>query len=139
VFTDWERELIETCRVGRLATIAFDGRPHLVPVCYALHGKRFAIAIDEKPKREGELARVRNINRDPRVALLIDRYDDDWNQLAWLRIDGLAAVFPQGRVEPGALTALRARYPQYEGMALERLPLILVSVERFSSWRWPTE
>jgi PPOX class probable F420-dependent enzyme len=135
MFADWERDLIVRSRVGRLATIAYDGRPHLVPVCYAFHEGRFFVAVDEKPKRGGELARVRDIKRDPRVTLLMDHYADDWEQLAWVRIDGLAAVFPRGEVEPEGLAALRARYPQYEAMALEGLPLIVVGPERHVSWR----
>lgn len=135
MFADWEEDLIETLRVGRLATIAYDGRPHLVPTCYALHKGRVYVAVDEKPKRGGELARVRDIKRDPRVTLLIDHYSDDWEQLAWVRIDGLAAVFPRGEVEPEGLAALRARYPQYGEMALEGLPLIVIGPERCVSWR----
>lgn len=136
MFTEWERELIDSLRVGRLGTAAYDGRPHLVPVCYAFHGGRFYIPVDEKPKRGPRVARIRNIENDPRVALLIDRYDDDWSQLAWVRIDGIARVFARGDFAPAALEALRTRYPQYREMALERLPLISISPERCVSWRW---
>lgn len=136
MFTHWEQELIDSSRVARLATVGFDGRAHLVPACYAQVDGRFVISVDEKPKRGGELARVRNIKRDPRVTLLIDHYDDDWSQLAWVRIDGMAAVFPNGRVEPEALAALRARYRQYHDMGLETLPLIVITPERCASWRW---
>jgi len=136
MFNDWERELIESLRVARLATVGYDGRPHIVPVCYAYHAGHFYISVDEKPKRGPRVARVRNIEGDPRVSLLFDRYDDDWTQLAWVRVDGLAAVFARGDYAPAALEALRARYPQYGEMALERLPLIVVTPERVASWRW---
>jgi PPOX class probable F420-dependent enzyme len=132
----WEVALADECRVARLGTIAPDGRPHLVPVCYAYIDGHFAIAIDEKPKKAGTLARVRNIERDPHVTLLIDRYEDDWAKLAWVRIEGLATVLDSGKDWPAALGALRSRYPQYESMALEDLPLLRIRPERVVSWRW---
>jgi PPOX class probable F420-dependent enzyme len=78
---------------------------------------------------------LRNIERDPRVTLLFDRYDDDWAQLAWVRIDGTAEVLERGDEYPAALAALRARYPQHEGMALEELPLIVVLPDHVVGWR----
>ena len=135
-FAPWETGLIEELRVARLATIAADGRPHLVPVCYALADGAIVIPVDEKPKRSRNLERVRNIERDPRVTLLFDRYADDWTQLAWVRVDGRASVLPLGEQRPGALAALRARYALYATMALEGRPLLLVVPERARSWRW---
>ncbi len=135
-FEPWERELLQTSPVARLATVASDGRPHLVPVCYALVGERIAIAVDEKPKSGTNLARLRNIDRDSRVSLLIDRYDEDWAKLAWLRIDGEANVEPTGSLNPAALAALRMRYKPYGAMDLEGRPLIMVRPTRVASWRW---
>jgi len=122
--------------VGRLGTIASDGRPRLVPACYAVAGPAVVIAVDEKPKRGGRLARLRDIARDPRVTLLVDRYEDDWTRLAWVRIEGRASVLERGDEHPAALEALRARYPQYREMRLEALPLITVTPERVVGWRW---
>lgn len=136
MFEDWQLALLAELRVARLGTIARDGRPHLVPACYAWVDGRFAIAVDEKPKRAGQLARIRNIERDPRVTLLFDRYDDDWNQLAWLRVEGIAEVRAMGSEWPEALEALRARYPQYAGMSLDSLPVIAITPERVTGWRW---
>jgi PPOX class probable F420-dependent enzyme len=136
VFEDWQLELIAGARRGVLATTARDGRAHLVPVCYAFEGGGFGIAIDEKPKLGTQLARTRNIARDQRVSLLIDRYDDDWTQLAWVRIDGLATVFERGAEQPAMLRSLRERYPQYETMALDERPLIMVEPTHVAAWRW---
>ena len=136
MFTDWQRGLLDECRVAHLGTIAPGGEPHLVPVCFAFFGERFVIAIDEKPKRGGRLARVANIGRDPRVTLLVDRYAEDWERLAWVRIHGRAAVLQIGAEEPGALAALRERYPRYRGMSLESRPLIVISPQRIVSWQW---
>jgi PPOX class probable F420-dependent enzyme len=132
---EWEWALLEECRVARLGTIAKDGRPHVVPVVYAMVDEGIVIAIDEKPKATTRLARLRNIERDARVTLLFDRYDDDWAGLAWLRIDGAAEVLDRGEAHPDALSALRERYPQHRDMALEESPLIVVFPERVVSWR----
>jgi PPOX class probable F420-dependent enzyme len=132
----WQRALLEELRVGHLATVSADGRPHLVPVCYALLGEEIVIAVDEKPKRSGKLQRLRNIARDPRATLLVDRYDDDWQRLAWVRIDGVASIVAQGGALPAAIAALRARYRPYGSMPLEALPLIVIAVERIAAWRW---
>jgi PPOX class probable F420-dependent enzyme len=136
VFEAWQLELVAEARRGVLGTIARDGCPQLVPVCYAFDGARFGIAIDEKPKRGTRLARLANIDRDPRVTLLIDRYDDAWLQLAWLRVEGRATVFERGEEQARMLAVLRLRYPQYREMALEERPLILVEPGRVVSWRW---
>lgn len=98
--------------MGRLATLDADGRPNLVPVVYARIGEELWSPIDGKPKRGGELARVRNIRRDPRVTLLIDHWSEDWQRLWWLRIRGEARVEPASSA-PAALAALTAKYPQY--------------------------
>lgn len=135
-FEPWQRDLLEASRVARLATIGPAGEPHLVPVCFALAGGRVVIAIDEKPKRTAtRLARLRNIARDPRITFLADRYDDDWQTLAWVRIDGQATVFERGEDQPAALAALRARYRQYAEMRLEELPLIAIEPLRVTAWR----
>lgn len=137
MFEDWQRQLMNEVPVARLATIAADGRPHLVPVCFALVGDAIAIAIDEKPKQQGvRLARLRNIDRDRRVSLLVDRYDADWSRLAWVRIDGDAEVVELGRVWAEALIALRERYVPYRTMALEELPAIRIRPTKVSGWRW---
>lgn len=133
---DWQLELVEELRVARLGTIGAGGAPHLVPVCYAYLEGRFVVAVDEKPKRGGNLARVRNIERDGRVTLLFDRYEDDWTRLAWVRVEGVAQVLAAGSEWPEAVEALRARYPQYRGMSLESLPVIAISPKRVTGWRW---
>ena len=134
----WQRELLQDCKVGRLATLTADGGPHLVPVCYALlEDETLVIAIDEKPKRAGRLARLQNIDRDARVALLVDVYDDDdWERLAWVRVDGEATVVEAGGERADALGTLRGRYEQYRGMALEERPLIVIRARKVTGWRW---
>jgi PPOX class probable F420-dependent enzyme len=136
MFLPWQLDLLNECRVARLGTISASGAPHLAPVCFALFEGSIAIAIDEKPKRTLELARLANIRRDPRVTLLVDWYDDDWARLAWVRIDGTAKVLEHASEWPGALGALRKRYWQYETMELETLPAIRIEAKRVSGWRF---
>ncbi len=132
----WQARLLEDERSGVLGTIARSGLPQLVPVCFALVEGDIAIAIDEKPKRGGTLARVRNIERDARATLLVDHYEERWERLAWLRLEGDAAVFERGEEWREALDALRRRYPRYRAMALEGLPLIRLRPTRVVGWRW---
>ena len=129
------RERFAAARVARLATVAPDGRPHLVPVTFAADGDTLYTAVDDaKPKATLRLARLRNIAANPRVALLADHYQDDWRALWWARADGVARV-----VEPDAPEAARgrellaARYEPYIA-APPPGPVIVVAVERWSGW-----
>lgn len=133
------RAFLERERAGRLATADASGAPHVVPVCYApaAAAESVHIAIDEKPKRGDprRLKRLRNIAENPRVMLLVDRYDDaDWSRLGWLALRGRAEILDGGAEHARALAALRARYPPYRAMALESLPVIAVRVESARSW-----
>jgi PPOX class probable F420-dependent enzyme len=140
VLTDSDRALLTASRRAVLATIGQDGRPRLVPVCYVVAADRPLVytPLDEKPKRSQDplaLARVRDIGADPRVTLLVDRWDEDWARLAWLRLEGRADLFrPSDPTHPRVVAALRARYPQYERQRLEDRPMIRVAVERVVRW-----
>jgi len=129
-----ELQFIQSQRVAHLATASADGRPHVVPVCFAYLDGHIYIAIDEKPKRSLRLKRLRNIEANPQVAIVLDRYDEDWSRLAWVLVQGTAAVLDRGPEHGRALTALREKYPQYLEMALEGRPVISVTAERVSSW-----
>ncbi len=126
---------LDTWPVARLATIGADGRPHLVPIVFARSSGALWSPIDGKPKRGGELARLRNIERDPRVSLLLVHYHDDWNQLWWIRIDGRASLLGGG-ADAEAEAALRRKYPQYAMTPLFRdEPLLLrIDPESITSW-----
>lgn len=125
---------VERRRVGRLATVDAAGMPHVVPVCFVLLSGRVYIAIDEKPKRTTHLQRLKNIESNPQVALVLDDYSEDWSRLAWVLIRGRAEIIERGGDHLPAITALRAKYPQYRAMALEDRPLIRISLERVNAW-----
>ncbi len=132
------RGLLERSRSGHLATASADAEPHLIPVVYAMHEAAIWIAIDEKPKTTLRLRRLRNIEQNPRAALLVDHYDDDWSQLWWVLLRGAAEVWwPQrwdAAAAEAAIAALRARYPQYLEMSLEERPLLRLHPERVTAW-----
>jgi PPOX class probable F420-dependent enzyme len=129
------RELFASARVARLATVGPAGRPHLVPVCFALEGEVAYSAVDAKPKRTQRLQRLANVRAEPRVAVLADRYDEDWTQLWWARADGVARVLEPGEpLHAGAVELLVARYAQYREQRPQG-PVLAVTVERWTGWR----
>lgn len=142
VLSDAERVFLAEARHAVLATIAPDGRPRLVPICHVVEAVRPVLwtPLDEKPKAIADvagLARIRDIRRDGRVTVLVDRWDDDWARLAWLRCDGAATlVEPEagGAERAAAIAALRAKYPQYGTHDLENRPIIRVAIARSRSW-----
>ena len=129
-----ELHFIQHQRVAHLATADAAGRPHVVPVCFAYLDGRIYVAIDEKPKRSLRLKRLRNIEENPQVSLVFDRYVEDWSRLAWVMVHGTAAVVLNGPEHERAVAVLRGRYLQYQSMALEGRPVISISVDRTSSW-----
>jgi PPOX class probable F420-dependent enzyme len=128
------RALLATAPVARLATVRPDGGPHVVPVCFALAGALIYTAVDGKPKRTQRLARLANIENEPRVALLADHYEDDWTRLWWVRVDGDAAVVADPGEHARALAALAAAYPQYAS-APPGGAVISIAPRRWSGWR----
>jgi PPOX class probable F420-dependent enzyme len=121
--------------VAHLATLSGGGQPHLVPVTFVIAAGRLAIGIDEKPKSTLDLKRLRNIHENPRVAVLWDRYDDDWSELWWVRADGDASIEAEGPTWGEAWAALNEKYPQYEGRQHSG-PVILIDVTRWSGWAY---
>lgn len=130
------RALFGSARVARLATVAADGRPHLVPIVFALDGDAIYSAVDHKPKRTLRLRRLENIAANPNVTVLADDYDEDWTRLWWVRADGTARVLApgDGPEHARAVTALVARYEQYAQQAPAG-PAIVIEVARWSGWR----
>src|SRR5215208_4667623 len=126
----WARDLLDTARVARLALLDEEDWPRLLPVTFAMWEGAVWSAIDQKPKRAAEPARVRRLRRRPQAALLVDRYEDDWSRLAWVELRGPVSVEPIGP----ALDALTQKYPQYVGQRPQG-PLLRLAPERSASWR----
>jgi len=136
MFTAADRLFIEAQPVARLATSNRDGVPHAVPICFALIEDKLYVTIDEKPKRPGKrpLKRIRNIEENPRVCVIIDRYRDDWTKLGWVMLHGLAGIIDCGDEHGRAQAALQHRYPQYRDMRIAHLPVIAIGIERVARW-----
>ncbi|HTX45601.1 MAG TPA: TIGR03668 family PPOX class F420-dependent oxidoreductase [Solirubrobacteraceae bacterium] len=120
-------------RVARLATADAEGRPHIVPIVFALDGDRIYSVVDQKPKRTTQLRRLRNITENPQVALLVDHYEDDWDALWWVRADGHARLLDPDHDDLEARRAielLRARHPQQRATGA----VLAIDVERWSGW-----
>ena len=117
-------------RVARLATVGPDGRPHVVPICFALDGDTLYTAVDEKPKSTRRLRRLANIEANPRVEVVVDRWDEDWSKLWWVRLAGEARIVEQ---DERGLELLLAKYQQYRDRPPAG-PFIVVTIQRRSVW-----
>jgi PPOX class probable F420-dependent enzyme len=136
MLADQQRRFLEAGRVARLATADAAGRPHVVPVCYALIASTVYFTIDEKPKRRpgARLKRLSNLRANPWAALVVDHYDEDWTRLGWCMVQGRAEILDSGPEHDQAQTRLRARYPQLATMRIDALPVVAVRLDHASSW-----
>lgn len=132
----WGRELLESERVARLGYIDGEDHPRVLPVTFAVAGGSVWSAIDDKPKRTSEPARLRHLRRRPEAALLVDAYDDDWSRLAWVQLLGRVDVLPVGSA-PEAMEAMEALARKYAAYAERNPPgpLLRLRVERVRQWR----
>ena len=127
------RARLSAARVGRLATVRPDGRPHVVACCFAVHGDRLWTAVDRKPKASARLQRLANVRAHPWASLLVDHYEEDWDALWWVRVDGRATVLDAGAERDAGVRALVAKYEQYAA-APPQGEVIEVRVERWRGW-----
>ena len=119
--------------MARLATTDPDGRPHLVPIAFAVDGDTLYSAVDGKPKRSRRLRRIENARARPEVTLLVDHYDEDWTELWWIRVRGRARVLDGGPEHDRALALLAEKYPQYRAEPPAG-PVLAVDVDEVRTW-----
>jgi PPOX class probable F420-dependent enzyme len=136
MFSDVERRFLSQQRIAHLATADRRAVPHVVPVCFAIAEPTLYITIDDKPKRVSATAlkRLRNIAENPVVALVVDRYDEDWERLAWVMLHGPAEILSGGTEHQAAQALLRSRYPQLAAMRIAEYPVIAVRIDLVTSW-----
>ena len=128
------RQRVATARVGHLATVTSDNRPHLVPCCFVLDGDIVYSAIDAKPKSSRNLRRLQNLMLNSAASLLVDHYEEDWTKLWWVRVDGDGRTVDDDPERGRALDLLRAKYAQYEH-APPPGPVLAIEI---GTWRmWP--
>ena len=122
--------------IGHLATSNETGAPHVIPVCYVFNGAILYSILDQKPKRVSQtgLRRVRNIQANPQVALVVDHYEEDWQRLGYILVVGRAELLLPGDEHGAALRLLREKYHQYRDMDLEANPIIKITPERVVAW-----
>ncbi len=120
-------------RVARLATISPTGGPHLVPFCFVLDADLLLSAVDEKPKATPRLRRLSNVAAEPRVTVLVDHYEEDWDRLWWVRLDGRAEVLKEEAAAVRALGLLAEKYEQYRRRRPPG-PVLAISIERWRGW-----
>ncbi|MGW0163286.1 TIGR03668 family PPOX class F420-dependent oxidoreductase [Mycobacterium sp. NPDC003323] len=127
------RQLFAAAPVAALSTADAQAVPHLVPVVFAVEGDTVYTAVDAKRKSTQRLRRLANIAVNPRVSLLVDHYTEDWQQLWWVRADGVAAVHHEGEQMAIGYGLLRRKYVQYERTALDG-PVVTITVHHWASW-----
>src|SRR5262249_25047070 len=134
--SDGERRFLAQQRIAHLATADRRAVPHVVPVCYAIFERTLYITIDEKPKRRpaAALKRLRNIAENSAVAVIVDRYDEDWARLGWVMLRGHAEILRPGKEHPDAPALRRPRYAQLGAMQMANHRGIAVRSERTTSW-----
>ncbi len=128
------RRRFGAARVARLATIRADGRPHIVPIVFAVEGEMIYSIADPKPKDGLDLLRHRNIAAMPAVSLLVDEYHEPWAGIWWVRADGVARVAVDGPERETAIRLLRAKYPDYATWTSPFGAATVIRIERLSSW-----
>jgi PPOX class probable F420-dependent enzyme len=133
-----QREILESGRVARMATVDETGKPHIVPICYAFVSGLIYTPIDKKPKSVtvNTLGRIKNIRSNPYVSFVIDKYYEDWNRLYYLKITARASLLDRGEEYENSLMSLSEKYSQYRDMDLLnlRLPVIKILPLRIISW-----
>ena len=135
MLSEQQARFLASCRVGHLATADARAAPHLVPVCFVVREGALYITIDQKPKGDvSALKRLRNIIENPVAAFVADRWDEDWTRLGWVMLRGPAEILADGTEHDQAQALLRSRYPQYQEMVLDDLPVIAIRIERVTSW-----
>lgn len=127
------RQLVESARVGHLATVGAERHPHIVPVCFALEGDIAYTAVDHKPKRSTRLRRIDNLMATAQACLMVDEYSEDWSTLWWVRLDGHGRVADDPDEVSRALRALGTKYVQYAEQPPTG-PVLAMDVTRWSGW-----
>ena len=127
------RRRLAGSKVAHLATVSPEGRPHVVPIVFALEGDTLYFAVDSKPKKTTRLTRLKNIAANPAVSVLVDHYENDWTKLWWVRADGTAHVVTDDIEAKRAIDLLARRYEQH-AKDRPRGPVVAIHMDRLTGW-----
>ena len=130
---DTARRRLGGAGVGRLATVTAQGRPHVVPCCFALTRNVAYSAVDGKPKSGRPLRRVANLEANRVFSLLVDHYADDWSSLWWVRVDGHGRIVGDESERTLAVGLLTDKYPQYLDVPVPG-PVVALEIDSWTSW-----
>jgi PPOX class probable F420-dependent enzyme len=132
--------ILQSFRVGHLATADAKAMPHLVPICFVYDGQVVYTAIDHKPKRATgyRMKRIRNLLENPQVTFLVDHYEEDWQQLSYIMIQGRAQILESGPERQRALGLLEDKYPQYRERQLAQDTGLVIKIvpDSIRHWAW---
>lgn len=133
---EWAPELLRTARVAHLATADAEGRPLVVPVCYVFDGEVLYTAVDAKPKRTRRLKRVKNLEANPRVSLVVDHYEEDWEALCYVLVQGRGELVTDASQLARAVKLLKDKYLQYRAMELDPRDTVVIRIvpEKVVPW-----
>lgn len=136
MLTEKQQQFLEEMRVARFATSGVDSQPHVIPICYALVEDTVFFTIDEKPKKQAvaPLKRLQNLIDNPKAALVVDHYEEDWTRLGWVMLQGRADILREGPEHHLAQSRLRERYPQLKTMCIGTLPVVALRIAHIASW-----
>lgn len=98
-----EMRFLQTHELCRLATSSKGGRPHVVPVIYALDGEDIIIAVDYKTKK------LKNLRENPKMALVVDEYRPNRG----LMVEGDCEILERGKEYLRLLRILFDRFVFY--------------------------
>jgi PPOX class probable F420-dependent enzyme len=127
------RRRLAGSKVAHLATVSAEGRPHIVPIVFAIDGDTLYFSVDAKPKKTTRLARLTNIEANPGVSVLVDHYEDDWTRLWWVRVDGTAHVITDDAEAQRAIGLLAKRYEQHAAQRPDG-PVVAIHIDRLTGW-----
>jgi len=133
------KTLIKRTKVARLATVDQKSHPYVVPVVFVFHENSFFIPLDKKTKNVNpkNLKRVKNIEKNPNVTLLIDEYQNNWKKLFFLMIHGRAKIIDgkNSKIIDKVHKLLISKYPQYKKIGVGDF-CIKISPQRMNYWNY---
>ena len=129
--TKAQSKMLQCERVARVATAGAGGMPHLVPVCHVLVGDKIYFGSGRKGRK------VLNVAANPRLALMVDVYSDDWDHITGVMVQGRGRVIERGSRFRRLRRRLYAKYPQYpREAALGESDSVIVEVTPTRVFSW---